>query len=105
MEEFPHLVQMHSKYAKDGFAAISVDVDEVGEKGVKDKVLAFLTKHRATFTNLILNEDASVLADKLGVEGLPSVFLFGRDGKIVKHFKEGEKYSEIEPFVVAELKK
>jgi hypothetical protein len=105
MEEFPHLVQMHGKYAKDGFAAISLNVDDLEEKGVKDKVLAFLNKEGATFTNLILNEDASVLADKLGVEGLPSVFLFGRDGKIVKHFKDGEKYSEIEKHVAAELKK
>jgi|SRR3954447_23281978 len=105
MEEFPHLVQMHAKYAKDGFAAISLDADDLSEKGVRDKVLAFLTKQKATFTNLILDEEPAVLADKLGVEGLPSVFLFGRDGKIVKHFKDGEKYSEIEKHVVAELKK
>ncbi len=45
---------MHNKYAKDGFAAISVSLDDPKDDKARQRVIDFLTKQKATFTNLIL---------------------------------------------------
>jgi len=105
VEEFPHLVQMHKKYAADGLVAISINADDLEEKDIKERVNRFLTEKGATFTNVILDDKDDSLVKKLDVDGLPSVLVYGRDGKLAKHFKEGEGYAVIEPFVVEQLKK
>ena len=63
---------MHSKYGKDGFAAISVSLDDPNEKGNKEKVVKFLESKKATFTNLILNEKAEDWQAKLKIDGPPA---------------------------------
>jgi thiol-disulfide isomerase/thioredoxin len=105
-EEFPHLVEMQKKYAKDGVVAISVNLDDPNEDGVKDKVKKYLVSEKATFTNLILDEKPDVWQKKLKIEGPPAIFVFDRDGKIAKKFDSGEKYEdEIEKVIVDLLKK
>jgi hypothetical protein len=95
---------MHKKYAKDGLAAVSVNTGDPKKKGNKDKVLEFLKKEKAAFTNLILNEDYVVWRKKLGVDTNPAVLVFDRDGKLAKQFDDVD-YKEVEKFVVALLKK
>src|SRR5690242_10528052 len=56
-KEFPHLVELHKKYAKEGLACVSVSVDD--EDGVK-AALAFLQKQNATFANYRILEDPEV---------------------------------------------
>src|ERR1051326_7064737 len=48
--EFPKLVGLHQKSAKDGLVAVSVSLDDLSEVGGKDKVLKFLQKQQATMT-------------------------------------------------------
>ena len=97
---------MHNKYAKEGLAAVSVDIDDPKEKEVKDKVLKFLQNQKATFTNLILDEESAVWQEKLDVESVPFVFVFDRDGKVAKKFKGDDvNYAEIEKLAVELLKK
>lgn len=96
---------MHKKYAKDGFSAMSVSLDDPNEKGAKEKVLKFLESKNATFTNLILNAKPEIWQEKLDFDGPPAVFVFGRDGKIAKTFKDGVKYEDVEKLVVELLKK
>lgn len=95
---------MHNKYAKEGFAAVSVDLDELRDKETQDKVIAFLKKQKATLTNLILDEPSDFWQKKLDIGGAPCVFVFDRDGKIVKKYDEGVDYKEIEKVVVELLK-
>src|ERR1700722_585863 len=52
-KEFPHLVELHEKYAKKGVACVSVSVDFLEDK---DKTLEFLKKHKAAFTNYLFDE-------------------------------------------------
>lgn len=50
MEQFPHTVQLHEKYASQGLAVISVGLDDPdGETAIKE----FLATHRAVFDNLL----------------------------------------------------
>lgn len=95
---------MQRKYAGQGLDAISVNLDDVSDKKIPQKVKSFLDEKGAAFTNVIFNGDQDVLADKMGVEGLPTVFVFGRDGKVAKQYKDGEGYTVIEKFVVELLK-
>jgi hypothetical protein len=96
---------MHKKHAGDGLAAISVSVDDFEDKDTKEVVLKFLTKQKATFTNLILAEPSDVWQKKLDLGGPPAVFVYGRDGKLVKKFDEGVSYEEVQKVVLPLLKK
>jgi thiol-disulfide isomerase/thioredoxin len=98
-KEFPKLVALHNKLAKDGFFAISLSLDEL-EDGVKDRVLDFLKQKQATCTNLILDEKPEVWQKKFQVEGPPLVIVFNRKGELVKKFVDKEvEYDKIEALV------
>ena len=94
---------MHKKYAKDGLAAISVSLDDPKDEKAQQRVIDFLRKQKASFTNLVLDEKAEVWQEKLKFTGPPCVFVFSRDGKYEKF--ESPDYAEIEKYVADLLKK
>ena len=78
---FPKLVEKHEQFAKKGLAVISVSLDEPGEG---EKVMAFLQKQNATFTNFLLKVDE---AAQMGLQqkfaftgGIPHAVLFNKFG-------------------------
>jgi hypothetical protein len=86
VKKFPHLVQMHREFAKDGLVVISLDRSEA-ELSAQDRVLAFLTRQGATFPNYILKdteENREALLAKYAIEISPAVALFDRAGKHVR---------------------
>ena len=94
---------MHKKYAKDGLAAISVSLDDPKDQKVRQRVIDFLQKQDASFTNLILDEKSEVWREKLKIDGPPCVFVFNREGKLKKF--DSPDYVEIEKYVAELLKK
>jgi hypothetical protein len=96
---------MQKKYAKDGMAAVSVDLDDPAEKDIKDRVLKFLESQNATFPNIMLDEKPAVWQKNLGIDGVPAVFIYGRDGSIAKKFTDDYTYEDVEKVVVELLKK
>lgn len=94
---------MHKKYAKDDFAAVSVSLDDPKDEKARERVLDFLRKQKATFTNLILDEKSEVWQEKLKFDGPPCVFVFARDGTWKKY--TSPDYAEIEKYVAELLKK
>lgn len=93
VENFPHLVELHQKYAARGLVCVSLNLDNlgVGENTVENALPAvrtFLTEQGAVFENLVSSEtlDEMAAADKLGVGQLPAVFVFDRTGELVKLF-------------------
>lgn len=94
---------MHNKYAKDGLAAVSVSLDDPTDEKAQQRVIDFLRKQKATFTNLVLDEKSEVWQEKLKFDGPPCVFVFDREGKWKKF--ESPDYAEIEKYVVDLLKK
>jgi thioredoxin-related protein len=86
VKKFPHLVQMHREFAKDGLVAVSLDVNQA-ELKFKDRVLAFLTRQEATFPNYILkdtDENTDALLTKYNLEATPAIVLFDRAGQRVR---------------------
>jgi cytochrome c biogenesis protein CcmG/thiol:disulfide interchange protein DsbE len=69
----PHLIQLHEKYAKDGVVIVGL-TDEP-----KDKVEPFAKKMNMTY----IVGYGSPTGDAYGVEGIPTAFVIGPEGKVV----------------------
>ena len=99
---------MHKRFAKDDFIALSVSLDDnARDAKVQQNVLKRLTASGAVFTNVILDEDPEWSQKKLRCEGLPSVYVFNRQGKwkqFTEFDDEGKTYEEIDRLVVEWLK-
>ena len=81
-EYFPHLERMHKKYEGEGLSIIGINED--GPRN-KRKIRSFLHSLNISFPNLI-DETAEVMSD-YGVYSLPTWFLIGKDGYIVRIHK------------------
>jgi thiol-disulfide isomerase/thioredoxin len=101
MQEFPHLVELHDKFGKDGVACISVTVDAEKDKAA---ALAFLQAQKATFPNLLLDEAGNAWQERWTIKGLPAVLVYGRDGMLVRTFTNDDPdnqftYADVTRFV------
>ena len=107
-ENFPHLVEMHRKYAKKGLAVISLSLDDPTDKAAVAEAEKFLKAKKAGFTNVLLDENFGDGFDKLKISAIPAVFVYGPDGKEVKRFTMDDPnnqftYDEVEKAIVALL--
>ncbi|HZT79174.1 MAG TPA: TlpA disulfide reductase family protein [Gemmataceae bacterium] len=98
----PHLVQMQSKYGKEGFQAVTVNLDG---PDLKPKVEKFLRDKKIDVLNLMLKEDPKVIEQRLHIEGLPLVYVFDREGVREKKYPDGVEDEELEKLVEQLLKK
>jgi thiol-disulfide isomerase/thioredoxin len=103
-KEFPRLVELHRKYAAKGMTALSVSLDDPTDEQAREKASRFLTEKQATFTNLLLDEKVAVWQTKLKIDGPPCVFVFNRNGRLVKRYHDDVDYDEID-HIVADLLK
>ncbi len=111
MVEFPHLVELHKQHGNK-IVCLSASCDYAGIKSkppesYRDRVLEFLTKQNANFTNVLLNVESDALFEKIDLASIPAVYVFGTDGKIAKRFdndnaKPGEDFTymkDVIPFL------
>lgn len=104
MREFPHLVELHKKYAKDGVVCMSLSLDEAE---AHEKALKFLKSKGATFPNYRLTEDGF---EKLRIPSIPVVFVYDRNGAEAARFNDDDpdnkfEYGDVEKMVQQILKK
>lgn len=86
MANFPHVVEMNRKYGDKGLSVISLSLDDPTDPAAVAAAEKFLKKNGAVFTNVLLDEEFGVGYDKLDINGIPAVFLFGPDGKEIRRF-------------------
>lgn len=103
-KEFPKLVALHRKHAADGLTAISVSLDDAEDDEVRERVRRFLTVQQAAFANFLLAEKPSAWQAKLKIDGPPCLFLFDRQGRLVKKYHDHVDYDEVERLVIGLLK-
>lgn len=77
-ETIPVLARLHEKYGAKGLVVAGVSTD----KGPKDKVAKFVRKMKMPYQILWDADDTQSKA--FGFEGLPSVYIFDRGGKLLK---------------------
>jgi thiol-disulfide isomerase/thioredoxin len=104
MKNFPHLVEMHEKYADKGLVAISLSLDVPYDSKKVAAATAFLKEKKAVFTNLILDERTDDAFEKLNIGAIPAVFVYTPDGKEIKRFTFDDvdkpfTYEQVEAFV------
>jgi thiol-disulfide isomerase/thioredoxin len=85
-ENFPHVIEMNRKYSPKGLAFISLSLDDPSDKNAVAEAERFLKEKKALFTNVLLDESFGDGFDKLNINGIPAVFIYGPDGKEVKRF-------------------
>ncbi len=103
-ENFPHVVEMHEKYAGKGLAVISLSLDEADKPKKVAEAAGFLREKKAVFANYLLDETPDDAFEKLNITAIPAVFLFGPDGKEVKRFTLEDvnnlfTYDQVEAFI------
>jgi thiol-disulfide isomerase/thioredoxin len=89
--EFPHLVELHQRYADKGLVCMSVALDPPQDPNAPAPppgVLKFLMRQKATFANYWLNEDGKVWTERFGISGVPAVFVFDRQGRRAAKFTQ-----------------
>jgi len=109
IKEFPNLVALHKSHHKD-VACISLNLDYIGLKAkppefYRERVLKFLTKHNATFDNVLCSEESEAMFEKLGIPSIPAVLVYDRTGKLVKTFDNAEAENEDEGFTYEDVTK
>ncbi len=107
---------MHRKYAKDGLVAISVNLDPLKDPDsgkdvaaeAKANALTFLQSQTATTTNLLLDAPRELWQQKFEIVGVPTVYVFDRQGRWVRFRSDDESlkvdekthhYPEVEALV------
>lgn len=99
VKKFPHLVELHKKYADKGLVCVSISMDKYGDEDEykKEKVVKFLRDKGATFPNFIVAEpkkDEEALIKILGdYTAIPYMVMFDREGKKV-WTSDGEKLDD-----------
>jgi thiol-disulfide isomerase/thioredoxin len=85
-ENFPHLVQMHKKYAAKGLAVMSASLDDRDDPKAVAEARKFLKEKGATFPNFLIDEEFPGAYEKFDIGPIPAVFLYGPGGKEIKRF-------------------
>jgi thiol-disulfide isomerase/thioredoxin len=76
-ETVPQLVEIQSKYKSKGLDVVGISVD----KGENEKVERGAKKLGITYQ--VLHDAEGTLAPTFGYNGIPSLYLFGKDGKLL----------------------
>lgn len=108
--EFPQLVQLHLDHG-DEVACISYSMDYAGRASkppetYHEKVMEFLQSQGATFDNILGSDDPDTLYQTLELAAIPAVYVYDREGNLLKRFDnedpEAEEFTyegDVLPFV------
>jgi thiol-disulfide isomerase/thioredoxin len=95
--EFPNLVKLHQRHARDGVVCISVSLDDPGSK---KKALEFLKNQRAEFPNFFMDFPDDEFALNWNLEGMiPAIFVYDRKGRqalFAREYREGKVFETVE---------
>jgi thiol-disulfide isomerase/thioredoxin len=103
-ENFPHLVAMHKRFKDRGLAVMSVSLDDRDDKKAVEAAKSFLVEQKATFANILIDEELGVGFEKFEISAIPAVIIYGADGKELKRFTLDDPnnqftYDEVEAYV------
>jgi thiol-disulfide isomerase/thioredoxin len=107
-ENFPHVLKMHEKYAEKGLQVVSLSLDDPDDDAAIKEAQKFLESKKSTIINILLDEGSGGGFEKLNINAIPAVFIYGPDGKEVKRFtmddtKNQFTYDEVEKAITALL--
>lgn len=80
--EIPHLLNLSAKY-KDKFAVISVLIEKDKPKTELD---SFITEHKINYEVAITPSNDKMIKAVGGIRGVPNMFLYASDGRLIAHY-------------------
>ncbi len=98
-EEIPELIQLQRQYAGKEFTVLGVALDEEGAAVVKPVVQELGANYPVVIGNL------QVAAAYGGIEALPTTFLIGRNGKILKTYVGSREKSRFQQDILSALRR
>ena len=107
MQEFPGLVALHRRYGAERVACISLCANFTGLGKPEDDraaALEFLRVQGATFDNRLSTVADAQLYAALGIATVPAVFVYDRDGRLVKKFDGEVKYADVDALLAPRLR-
>jgi len=78
-QSIPHLVDLNSRYGKQGLQILGLSLDENGEKAVK----SFMAEKKINYPVALANEE---LFNEYGLRSLPTLFLINKKGVIIERY-------------------
>ena len=107
-ENFPHVLEMHRKFGSKGLKVVSLSLDDPEDTTAIAEAEKFLKEKKSVITNVLLDEGSGGGFEKLNINAIPAVFVYGPDGKEVKRFtmddtKNQFTYDEVEKAISALL--
>jgi thiol-disulfide isomerase/thioredoxin len=81
LDRFPHIVDLSRRFRDQGVAVISISVDDREDKRAVEMARKFLAEQNAAFRNYLMDENILDAFEKLGVQGIPAVFVYDRTGR------------------------
>jgi thiol-disulfide isomerase/thioredoxin len=107
-ENFPHVLEMHKKYSGKGLQVVSLSLDDPENDAAVKEAKKFLESKKSNITNILLEEAEGAGFEKLNINTIPAVFLYGPDGKELKRFTMDDTrnqftYDEVEKAISALL--
>ncbi len=106
IREFPNLVALQKKHNPDDLTCISLSFDYEGigrPEDERERVLAFLKKQNAEFTNVLSSLDSDALTAKLEIPSIPAVFVYDRQGRLHKRFDNRHASRDGGPFTYKQV--
>jgi hypothetical protein len=109
LKGFPHLVEMHKKYAAKGLVVLTVSIDPAFHPDRKKTtaqrepdVRAMLQKFGMTMTNLLLDEPEEFVKEKMRIQSSPLAYVFDRQGKWTRFgfHEEDTDVDMLDPFLL-----
>jgi thiol-disulfide isomerase/thioredoxin len=98
---FPYTVELHKQFGGKDLVVISVATDPLTNvfmlddfKDPQPRIRKFLEEQKATFTNVALDEPASVLEEKLRIKTIPCLYVFNREGQWAQFIGDKLKVDE-----------
>ena len=86
-ENFPHVIEMHQKYANKGLpGGISLSFDDPDRRESRGGRPQFLREKKATSSTTCSTRSSGSASRSSNINAIPAVFLYGPDGKEVKRF-------------------
>jgi thiol-disulfide isomerase/thioredoxin len=110
VKEFPNLVALHKKYGGKDVVCMSMSCDYAGIKNkppefYRERVITFLEKQGATFENILSSVPSDELFEEMELASIPAVYVYGRDGKLVKRFDNEKAEKEEDNFTYEHVNK
>jgi peroxiredoxin len=90
--EFPNIKKSYDKYHEHGFEVVGVSIDREREKleaYVEEKQVPWITLHEKD------NAGQNPATKRYGIFGIPTMFLVGRDGKVISIAARGNELTRL----------